>query len=257
MIVPWGSGGCAMWEGKGCGNSPNRFWLTCEHASNALPAELQLPDDLLARHIAWDPGALPIASTIARRFDAELIAGEYSRLVVDLNRTVGNRMLIRQVSDGHRIPFNYGLGDTQVQDRVNRYYRPYRDRVIEAADVLIEAHGRCVHVCVHTFTPALAGNVRGNDIGLLHDPAWGIERRACADLRDHLDEATEYTTWFNRPYSGTADGILPAMRRRYEPDQFVGIELEINQKYADAPEVLSEISEAIADGLQRAPSLTG
>jgi len=91
--------------------------------------------------------------------------------------------------------------------------------------------------------------------GLLHDPAWGIERAACTDLRDHLDAHTDLVTWFNRPYSGTADGILPAMRRRYTPETFVGIELEINQKYADDAAALVRIADAIGAGLERAPSL--
>lgn len=237
------------------GDLAEQVLVTCEHASNRLPAGFDLSAELLDLHIAWDPGALPVARYMANRFGAELWQGEYSRLVVDLNRTVGNRVLMRQVSDGHAIPFNRGLSPSDRDVRIDRYYRPYRDGVIESADALIAAHGRCVHICVHTFTPALAGNERPNDIGLLHDPQWGLERAVCAELRGHLDRATDYLTWFNRPYSGTADGILPAMRRRYEPEQFVGIELEINQKHAGDPEQLHEISKAIADGLEGAPSL--
>lgn len=237
------------------GKLSEQILVTCEHAGNRLPAGFELDPELLRLHIAWDPGARTIARRLAERFDAELWEGEYSRLVVDLNRTVGNRMLIRQVSDGHRIPFNYGLTAEDRAARVERYYRPYRDGVVAAADRLIREQGRCVHVCVHTFTPALAGKVRGNDIGLLHDPRWGIEGAACADLRRHLDEHTELVTWFNRPYSGTADGILPAMRRRYTPETFVGIELEINQKYADEPDVLVRIADAIGAGLETSPAL--
>ena len=229
--------------------------VTCEHASNRLPAGFELPAQLLKLHIAWDPGALPVARHIARRFGAQLLQGEYSRLVADLNRTAGNRVLMRQVSDGHPIPFNRGLSAGERAARIERYYRPYRDAVIAAADDLIAARGRCVHICVHTFTPALAGRQRGNDIGLLHDPDWGIERAVCVDLREHLDRDTDYVTWFNRPYSGTADGILPAMRRRYPPRQFVGIELEINQKYAGSPAALRAVAAAIADGLEASPSV--
>ncbi len=242
-------------EADGVGDLAEQVLVTCEHATNALPEEFELSAELLDLHIAWDPGALAIAGRIATRFGAALWQGEYSRLVVDLNRTVDNRMLIRQVSDGHPIPFNYGLSDAGRADRIARFYNPYRNGVIAAADDLIARHGRCVHVCVHTFTPALAGSVRGNDIGLLHDPGWGIERPVCAELRQHLDASTDYVTWFNRPYSGTADGILPAMRKRYSPDQFVGIELEINQKYASDDTVLRQISDAIADGLAESPSL--
>jgi len=229
--------------------------VTCEHASSRLPAGFELDAALLELHIAWDPGALPVARYTARHFGVGLWEGRYSRLVADLNRTVGNRVLMRQISDGHPIPFNRGLAATDRAARIDKYYRPYRDGVIKAADALIAEHGRCVHICVHTFTPVLAGNERGNDIGLLHDPHWGIERAVCGELRDHLDHATDYVTWFNRPYSGTADGILPAMRRRYEPAQFVGIELEINQKYADDPRQLRQIARAIAEGLEASPSL--
>lgn len=237
------------------GNLAEQVLVTCEHATNKLPLELELSPDLLALHIAWDPGALDIARHIARHFRAALWQGEYSRLVVDLNRTVTNRMVMRQVSDGHAIPFNRGLSSRARAARIERYYAPYRDGVVAAADAVVAAQGRCVHICVHTFTPALAGNVRGNDIGLLHDPQWGIERAVCADLRHHLEAATSYVTWFNRPYSGTADGILPAMRRRYRPGQFVGIELEINQKYAGDAAALRHISEAIASGLAQSNSL--
>jgi len=237
------------------GDHAEQVLVTCEHASNRLPAGLELSRELLDLHIAWDPGALPVARHMARRFGAELWRGKYSRLVVDLNRTVGNRVLMRQISDGHPIPFNRGLSASDRSKRIDRYYRLYRDGVIEAADTLIGTHGRCVHICVHTFTQTLAGRERGNDIGLLHDPNWGIERAVCEELRGHLDHATDYVTWFNRPYSGTADGILPAMRRRYDPEQFVGIELEVNQKYAGDPRELRRIATAIADGLAASPSL--
>ena len=231
--------------------------VTCEHASNRLPAGFTLDPRLHDLHIAWDPGALPIARSLARRFDAPLWQGRYSRLIADLNRTVGNRMLMRAVSDGHPIPFNQRLSAAAIAERIEKYYDPYRDGVIAEADALIARHGRCVHISVHTFTPVLAGAVRGNDIGLLHDPAWGIERAVSSELRASLDRTTPYVTWFNRPYSGTADGILPAMRRRYSEDQFVGIELEINQKYADTPAELRRIAKAIGEGLASAASFGG
>jgi predicted N-formylglutamate amidohydrolase len=108
---------------------------------------------------------------------------------------------------------------------------------------------------VHTFTPVLAGNARGNDIGLLHDPAWGVEREVSADLRAHVTAETDYVVWFNRPYSGTADGILPAMRRLHDPETFVGIELEINQKYADDSASLCRIADVIGEAFERSPAL--
>lgn len=237
------------------GTRARQVIVSCEHASNRLPEGLELDPELLQQHIAYDPGAREIARRLARRFDAPLFEGEVSRLVVDLNRTLGNRMLMRKVSDGHRIPFNYGLDEAAREARIERYYRPYRDAVERAAADVIEREGRCLHLCIHTFTPALAGVERGNDVGLLHDPDWGVEREMCAWVRDWFDRHTDLVVWFNRPYSGTADGILPAMRRRFSPETFVGLELEVNQKHAGDPNGLQRIADVLADALDAAPIL--
>jgi predicted N-formylglutamate amidohydrolase len=239
----------------GVGESSRQVLVSCEHASNRLPRGFDLDPALLELHIAWDPGALPIAERLSRRLGAPLWRGKYSRLVADLNRTVGNRMLMRKVSDGHRIPFNYGVTDHEREDRIDRYYRPYREGVAEAVEGIIRREGRCVHIAVHTFTPVLAGRGRRNDIGLLHDPSWGIERDVCADLREHIRATTDYVVWFNRPYSGTADGILPALRRAHSPGTYVGIELEINQKYAGDHVELRRIADVIAQGFERSRTL--
>ncbi|HJO05164.1 MAG TPA: N-formylglutamate amidohydrolase [Acidobacteriota bacterium] len=230
--------------------------VTCEHASNRLPADLTLDRRLLDLHIAWDPGALVIAERMARRWRVPVLSGEFSRLVVDLNRSIGNRMLIRRVSDGHRIPFNYGLSAVDQQARIDRYYRPYRDAVAAAAEQIVARHGRCVHVCVHTFTAALAGNERANDIGLLHDPQWGVERAVCAEIKACLERRADLVAWYNRPYSGTADGILPAMRQAHSPERLVGIELEVNQRHAGDRTRLHRIADVVVDALEDSTALS-
>lgn len=229
--------------------------VTCEHASNELPQGLDLDPELLQLHIAWDPGARRIARRLADRFDAPLFEGEVSRLVIDLNRSVDNRMLIRRVSDGHRIPFNYGLGEQERRRRIERWHRPYRERIVAAAEETIERAGRCIHLCIHTFTGSLSGTSRANDIGLLHDPAWGLERELCTEVRRSMEERSDLVVWFNRPYSGTADGILPAMRERFRPETFVGLELEVNQKHAGQPAALDEIADLLVGALNGARCL--
>lgn len=229
--------------------------VSCEHASNRLPEGFALDPALLQLHIAYDPGARTIARRLARRFDAPRFEGELSRLVVDLNRSLGNRVLMRAISDGHPIPFNRGLSESDRRERIERYYLPYRRAVEEAARAAIARAGRCVHLCVHTFTAALAGRVRGNDIGLLHDPAWGIEREVCDDVRRWLATHSDHVVWFNRPYSGTADGIVPALRRQHTPDVFVGLELEVNQRHAADPPALRRIADHVAEALEHSAAL--
>ena len=229
--------------------------VTCEHASNRLPAGHELHPELLESHIAYDPGAAPIARRLARRFAAPLYLGRYSRLIVDLNRSIGNRNLIRRVSDGHRIPFNYGLDPAARDARTETYYHPYRNAVTEAVREIIRTRHRCIHLCVHTFTPVLAGTVRGNDIGILFDPRRQPEAAAVRELRLALARGSGLTVWLNRPYSGTADGILPSIRRHHDDDRFIGIELEINQKFTADRRRLRQIADLCAAALESSSSL--
>lgn len=229
--------------------SSEQILVSCEHASNRLPRGMKSPNGLLDLHIAFDPGALPIARRLARMFDAPLHAGDYSRLVVDLNRTVGNSRLIRRVSDGHKIPFNRGLDAAEIQRRIDSYYLPYRNAVSENVARIIAEQGRCVHLCIHTYTPKLGDKVRGNDIGLLYDPHRKPEAPLVHELRQTLAERTGLVVWLNRPYQGTADGILPRIRERHAARRFIGIELEVNQKYADSPGDLRAIADAFGEGV--------
>ena len=224
--------------------------VSCEHASNRLPEGMKASAEMMALHIAWDPGALKIARRLAETFNAPLHAGEYSRLVVDLNRTVGNSVLVRRVSDGHRIPFNHGLRRADVERRIQDYYLPYRTAVSEAVKGIIQDCGRCVHLCIHTYTPQLGDNVRGNDIGLLYDPHRQPEAALVRELREALIERTGLVVWLNRPYQGTADGILPRIREVHDAKVYVGIELEVNQRFTEVPAELDDIADAFSRCVQ-------
>jgi len=228
---------------------PEQVLVSCEHASNRLPAGMDAPAEMLQLHIAWDPGALDMAEALARHFGAPLHAGEYSRLVVDLNRSVGNSALVRRRSDGYVIPFNRGLTEADVQRRVEKYHQPYRAAVDDGVAQIIERHGRCVHLCIHTYTPKLGDKLRGNDIGLLYDPYRQPEAPLVHELRDALRQRTGLVVWLNRPYSGTADGILPPIRKVHDERSYVGIELEVSQRFADQPERLASIAEAFGDSV--------
>src|ERR1035438_5610933 len=89
-----------------------RFVFFCDHASNAVPAELDglgLPASELARHIAWDIGAAGVTEALSETFDAPAILCHTSRLVIDCNRQLDATDLIPEVSDGTVIPGNLHL----------------------------------------------------------------------------------------------------------------------------------------------------
>ena len=89
-----------------------------------------------------------------------------------------------------------------------------------------------MHVSVHTFTPELDGEVRQADIGLLYDPKRKYEQACSKEWKAALNKADKnLLVRFNYPYLGIADGFTTYLRRKFTENEYVGIELEVNQKF--------------------------
>jgi predicted N-formylglutamate amidohydrolase len=71
--------------------------VTCEHATPNIPAAYRklfvARRSQLASHLGWDIGALDLAKAISRSLASPLMRSEVSRLLVDLNRSVGHSAL--------------------------------------------------------------------------------------------------------------------------------------------------------------------
>ena len=204
--------------------------VTCEHATNAVPKELGdlgLDPEVLASHRGWDPGALPIAKVLAKALRAPLFAGEWSRLVVDLNRSPDHAHVVRRSVDGMVIAGNR-LSRAQHAERVALYWAPYR-QAAEAKVRELVARGPVLHLSVHSFTGELHGVVRGNHIGLLHDPDRPREVAFCEALKQPL-VAAGLVVRRNFPYFGNTNGFTHWLRRRLPAARYLGIEVECNQK---------------------------
>ena len=71
----------------------DRLFVSCEHAGNVVPKEYAHlfvgHEHLLPTHRGWDPGALLLAREMAERFGAPLCYDKTTRLLADLNRSVG------------------------------------------------------------------------------------------------------------------------------------------------------------------------
>lgn len=196
--------------------------VTCEHASNSVPASYAAlfhnADRALDTHVGYDQGAVQLARAISRRLRVPLFEGGATRLLIDLNRSPGHRARFSG--------FTAHLPPADKKDIEARYYLPYR-RAVEAA---ARAAGPVVHVSVHSFTPRLAGQVRQADVGLLYDPARARERALCAAWKGALEErAPTLRVRRNYPYRGTADGFGTYLRRRLPANRYACVELEVNQ----------------------------
>lgn len=144
-----------------------------------------------------------------------------TRLLVDLNRSVGHRALFSE--------YTRALPEAERDTILETHYHAWRDAVVGRIDDWRRRGDAVVHVSVHSFTPKLAGKVRDADIGLLYDPGRTWEKAICRRWRLVLREvAPDARVRLNYPYRGTADGFTKHLRRRF-PESYAGIELELNE----------------------------
>ena len=164
-----------------------------------------------------------MARALARAFDAPLVTSTTSRLLVDLNRSIGHRQLFSTMTRN-------APPETRAQI-VEHHYRPYRTQVEHLVTEAVSRGDRVIHVSSHSFTPELNGQVRSADVGLLYNPARSGESELCARWKGSLAAvAPELRVRRNYPYAGKADGLTSHLRRHFTQTDYRGIELEINQR---------------------------
>jgi predicted N-formylglutamate amidohydrolase len=203
--------------------------ITCEHGGNRIPEPYRdlfhAHQGLLDSHRGFDPGALIMARALATALAAPLVASTVSRLLVDLNRSVGHPRLHSKATR---------KASAEVRQRIlKHYYQPYRAQVERLVRQAIADYGMAIHFSSHSFTPELDGKVREADIGLLYDPARPGEADLCERWKAALKNcAPDLAVRRNYPYAGKDDGLTAWFRQCFPADAYVGIELEVNQKHA-------------------------
>lgn len=202
--------------------------VTCEHGGNEIPAAYasHFVDHrgLLDSHRGWDPGALELARRMASAFDAPLFASTTSRLLVDLNRSVGHKRLHSEATR----PLPRAVRRAIVQ----AHYQPHRENVIDAVKGRVAQGLRVVHVASHSFTPELGGVVRAADVAWLYDPRRPGEAALSATWMAALKRRMPALRLRrNYPYHGKEDGLTSSLRRQFSDDEYLGVELEVNQRF--------------------------
>jgi predicted N-formylglutamate amidohydrolase len=202
------------------------FIITCEHGGNRIPAPYRRlfrgQRALLDSHRGYDPGSLVMAKALASACRAPLVASTLSRLLIDLNRSIGHPQLFSAVTRA-------APAATRVQI-IEQYYRPHRMQVERLVGQAVPRGQRVIHISSHSFTAELNGRVRNADVGLLYDPVRRGEAELCARWKEVLAAiAPELRVRRNYPYAGKGDGLTSHLRLRFAPCDYVGIELEVNQ----------------------------
>lgn len=202
--------------------------VTCEHAGNEIPASYKSlflsAASILNSHRGWDPGAKELAYRIAGKMGVKPHIFPFSRLLIEPNRSLSHPKLFSEYSV--KLPFS------EKKELIKQYYLPYRMYITDYVQENINKENSVLHLSVHTFTPVLLNKGRNFDIGLLYDPRRKNEREVSVRLKKLIrNQLPEFKVLMNQPYKGSSDGLATALRNEIDAENYIGIEIEVNQKH--------------------------
>ena len=213
--------------------------LTCEHASNRLPAAFKkaVPAEVLKTHRAYDIEAVQVFRKLVKFAKPEFYCeGKFSRLFVDLNRTITNKSAFSDCYEA--LAASDKAAAEKAKAQATAYWTEYRTAIEKFVESALKQKTRAaksgpsiVHLGIHSFTPVLNGKVRNTDIGILYDPARPQERAYANVIKAEIKRLyPAMKVRFNYPYKGSSDGLTTTLRKKFGL-RYVGIEIEINQKF--------------------------
>lgn len=166
--------------------------LTCEHASPRIPKNLDKlglsSAELRGAKDLYDPGSELLTRALAEKLGASMLLATTSRLVIDYNRRLDMRGVAGNAYHAPALKTEL-LTDIQGQEQIvpilgnqknvarltttryREYVQPYQAAGIALAQRLVELHGHCLVLSVHSFYPVYRGEVRKTDIDVLYDVA--------------------------------------------------------------------------------------
>ena len=214
-----------------------KLLLTCEHGGNKIPEDYKKyfvnGKKDLDSHKGYDIGSLDLFNQL-KPLAFEAKHSTTSRLLVELNRSLKNPQLFST--------YTKQLPKAIKQTILNDHYYPYRSEVERIINTELLSGNSVLHCAVHSFTPVLNNVKRNCEIGLLYDPSREQEKRLFNKLKIKLKESCkDYRTRSNYPYLGTADGFPPALRKIFTDSQYMGLELEINQRLLSDKKLVKKV----------------
>lgn len=216
--------------------------LSCEHAVNRVPDHYQTLftpyKNLLNSHRGIDFGALALANYLQTHFQCKLVSAQTTRLLIDCNRSLAHQRAFSEIT---RV-----LATPEKQAIIQQYYLPFRQQVNAIIQKKVNANQQVLHLSMHSFTPILHGVRRQADIGLLYDPSRSREKNFAKQWQRQLQGFDKYLKIrMNYPYRGISDGFTTALRKQYDNNAYMGLEVEFNQKCLSHPTNIKQSAQAL------------
>lgn len=146
-------------------------------------------------HYPVDIGAEDIAGMLASNMRLPILSSRISRLVIDLNRPVTSDTIFRRMADGKPVLINANLTSEEKQDRIDRYWKPYR---AELSTLLTSLSAPDFVLSIHSFTPNYEGQIRECEIGVLYTDS----KKEAGAFLEHFS-AKGYKVVENEPWPGS------------------------------------------------------
>jgi len=222
------------------GDAP--YFVFCDHASNAMPATMNclgLPEDMLQTHIAWDIGSSAVGTSVARKLSATFFQCEFSRLIIDPNRSLTAPDLIPSQSDHIPVPGNQDIGEDERRKRIDRFHIPYHDQLTHALDETIKRHPAPFIISLHSFTHRLLGASKDRPwrIGFL----WREDEPSARAMMSSLRGETSWKIGDNEPYD--AREFNYSVDRHIGPRKLSHITVEVRQDIISDERGIEDVAE--------------
>ncbi|MDB4991047.1 MAG: hypothetical protein JWN04_6225 [Myxococcaceae bacterium] len=205
-------------------------FLTCEHASQVLPAGWQWPASdlrLVGTHWAYDLGARELTLELSAALGASAVLSRFTRLLADPNREESHQDVFRTLADGAPVLLNAGLEAHEKARRIAGFHRPYH-AAVDTALAAVDAPLLC---SIHSFTPLYIdddgrGQSRDVELGVLFNRDEADALALGALLARHFPKVR-----YNEPWSGRM-GLIYSAERHADKHGRRALELEVRQDRA-------------------------
>ncbi|MEL6758642.1 MAG: N-formylglutamate amidohydrolase [Pseudomonadota bacterium] len=229
------------------GDAP--LFVFADHASHAIPPafdNLGLPEDILSTHIGWDIGAAALGLKLANDLKSKALFCQYSRLLIDPNRSLDKPDLIPSEADRIPIPGNQTLSAADRHHRIETYHQPYHEQLALCLDQICRAHADPLILSVHSFTPRLLGDAQERPwhMGLL----WREDETSARQFMAYMAAHTDYTIGDNQPYDARVFNY--SVDRHVGPRGLRHITLEVRQDLVSNTDGVDRVAENIGPALE-------
>ena len=202
--------------------------ITCEHGGNEIPEEYEDLfsgyEKILLTHRGYDLGVLSLAEYFSKIFNVRLFKTNISRLLVDVNRSLWRRTLFSEITKK--------LNKDEKETILQKYYYPHRNVITEYIKTEATNGQKILHIALHSFTPLLNSKERAAEMGFLYNPERINEKEISRVWKKEIKKILpDWRLRYNYPYRGKPDGLTAHFRKIYLDDNYLGVELEINQKF--------------------------